>query len=284
MKLAIVLAPLIGMMPLALEASCFGATSSKEVYKFSVVPQLPGDKILSTWGPVLDMVGKASNMCFDVIVEQTITNFERGLISGDPDFAFVNPYHAYLSFENAGYDSIIVDSHRKLTGILVVQAESDITSIDQLDGAAIAFPSPNAFGASLLIQSFLTQNNISYSPVYRATHSDVYRSVALGLNKAAGGVNNTLDRERVEVQNALRVLHQTEGYVAHPIIAHPRVPKEAIDKFVSEFLLLASKSQHKEAFDAIQIPAPRKSEYVKDFAPLQELNLDAFVELFEKVK
>jgi phosphonate transport system substrate-binding protein len=50
-----------------------------------------------------------------------------------------------------GYIPLLRDGSKQLKGILVVLKEGDIDDIQKLDGKKIAFPSPNAFGASFFI-------------------------------------------------------------------------------------------------------------------------------------
>lgn len=129
----------------------------------------------------------------------------------------MNPYHQVMVRQR--YQPLVGDGATLLRGILAVRRDSPITSLQQLNGAMIAFPSPNAFAASLLIRAHLRQQGVAFTPVYLKTHSNVYRAVAIDQVGAGGGVNNTLQREPVELRERLRVLFTTPGYPAHPFSA-----------------------------------------------------------------
>ena len=61
--------------------------------------------------------------------------------------------------------------------------------MQDLDGADIAFPAPNAFGASLYMRALLAeQEKININPIYVETHANVYRNVIFGRASAGGGV------------------------------------------------------------------------------------------------
>ena len=64
----------------------------------------------------------------------------------------------------------------------------NIEHLQQLEGKDIAFPAPNALGASLIIRADLVQlHRVSFTPKYVQTHSSVYLNVALGRMAAGGG-------------------------------------------------------------------------------------------------
>lgn len=109
-----------------------------------------------------------------------------------PDFAFVN-LHEVIAKKRKGYIPLLMDGRSKLTGILVVQANSPIKSIQELEGKAVAFPAPNAFAASLLIRAELAKE-VYIKPKYLLTHASSYRAAAIGDVVASGGVNSTLQR------------------------------------------------------------------------------------------
>jgi phosphonate transport system substrate-binding protein len=177
----------------------------------------------------------------------------------------------------AGYIPIIHDDHQRLTGILVVRKDSPVTRIDQLDGATIAFPAPNAFGASLYMRALLTEKfHLRFTPVYRTTHSNVYRHVLNGHVKAGGGIQQTFDKEAPEVRESLRVLYETPAAYSHPIVVHPRVQAAARHAVQRAFLELAKRADHASLLKEIQISAPAIAKY-EDYAPIEKLGLERFV-------
>lgn len=255
------------------EAACHIDSADDPEYSFGVVPQLPAEQIYRDWTPVLNRLGSEIGVCFTILVETTIPNFERALNAGTYDFAFANPFHAVIAHEQVGYLPIIVDKRRQLNGILVVRADSNFTKLSDLDGMRIVFPSPNAFGASLLIRQDLHGNDINVDVEYVGTHSNVYRQVALGIADAGGGVNNTLIRENDSLRGQLRVLHETRDFAAHPIVVHPDVPKELVVAFQQAILGLSQQPDSERSLKAIQIPEPRIADYQIDYAPIAELGL-----------
>ena len=259
------------------QAACLGDPKAPRTHEVHVVPQLTPSVMQGNWAPLLEQLGRQTGLCFELRIASTIPAFENALLSGQPDFAFVNPYHAIVARKTHGYLPLVVDSKEKLSGLLMVRADSPIQSIRELDGQTIAFPAPNAFAASLLLRSQLAQQGIRIQPKYVKTHANAYRAVILGDVVAGGGVNNTLKRESAGVREQLRILYETPGYAPHPFVAHPRVAAPLRETVIQAFLKLHDSDAGIKMLDAIQIPLPVRADYARDFAPLESLQIDKFV-------
>jgi phosphonate transport system substrate-binding protein len=259
------------------QATCLGEQSTTKAYLFDVVPQLTSSKIYTTWSPLLQRVGQDAGLCFELRVSATIPEFEKKLLKGEPEFVFLNPYHAVLAYQKKKYQPLLADSEDLLTGILVVRADSPIKSLDDLKGKNIAFPAPNAFAASLLIRAELAKNKIDITPVFVKTHSNVYRSVIGKDVIAGGGVNNTLDNEVPEVRQQLRVLYETSAYTPHPVATHPSVPAAVRERFLKAMLKLTQDEEGRKLLDGISLHKPQAVTYAKHYQPLESLRLEKFL-------
>ena len=197
-------------------------------------------------------------------------------MDGHYDFAYMNPYHILKTHDAQGYLPLIRDGGRKLTGILVVHKESPIQSVQELAGKRIAFPAPNALGASLLMRAELAKlHDVELLPQYVQTHSSVYLHVALGLTTAGGGVASTLRSQKPELREKLRILYETKPVNPHPVSVHPRVP-EAHRKQVLQALLEMAKTE-KGASLLAKIPMHKAVVAdMDDYRPMSTLGLEEF--------
>lgn len=159
--------------------------------------------------------------------------------------------------------------------------EGGIKQISDLQGQRVDFPAPNAFAASLLLRSYLSQLKINIKPQYVKTHSNVYRSVLIGDAAAGGGVNKTLEAEPEEIQKKLRVIYETPGYRSHPIIASPAVSKKLRDNIQKSFIALSKTPQGRELLAGVQLNDPIAVSYEKDYRPLEQLGLQKLVVIDE---
>ena len=267
----------IAFFSLSASASCVGDQQSDKVYKVSVVPQKSPSEIFSVWSQLLDRVGKKTGMCFTLTLQSNIQDFEARLLTGEPDFSWVNPYHALMAHNKHGYLTLVRDGKSLLSGLLTVRGDSPVNSLDQLSDANIAFPSPNAFAASLLIRAMLDKQNVPIKPIYVKTHTNVYRATLVGDVKAGGGVNNTFDREPQALRDELRVLYQTPSYAPHPLIVNPRVPQADQQAFTKAFLALTEDPKMAALLEKIPMPMPVLADYDRDYRPLESLGLEKYV-------
>ncbi len=208
---------------LACMALSFVATA--QTYTFAVVPQFEQRKLFAIWKPIVDELQKRTGISLELVATLTIKEFERELEKGTFDFVYTNPYHILKVSTSQGYIPLVRDA-APLRGILVVRKDSPIRSPAELDGKTVAYPSPNAIGASLLMRADLARLYHAITlPLYVKTHSSVYLHVANGLAEAGGGVEKTLHEQDGAVRDSLRVLYTTRDMPSHPIAAHPRTPK-----------------------------------------------------------
>jgi phosphonate transport system substrate-binding protein len=252
------------------------ATGVPSTLTVAVVPQFTPEIIVRTWTPLLDAVAKASGLRFTLRHYASIPDFEQGFARGEPDLVFLNPYHLVMARRAAGYRPIVRDSLTPLTGILVVRRDAPIDRVRQLQGATIAFPAPNAFGASLYLRALLSETEqIRFTPVYRKTHSNVFRHVLSGEAQAGGAIRRTLEREAPAVQDALRILYETPPAPPHPIAVHPRVPAATALRVQHVLLDLARSEAGQALLTAVDLPQPVRTDY-DDYRALERLGLDRY--------
>ena len=255
----------------------FTATAATE-YIWSVVPQFTGTAVHRDWTPIIEHIEVKTGYRFRLKIYGSIPEFEKGFLNGVPDFAYMNPYHVVMAKDAQGYVPIVRNSKRTLTGIIVTRKDNSINNVKDLHGHKIAFPSPNAFAASLYMRALLKEKEgIDFKAQYAGTHSNAYRLTLAGKTVAAGAVNRTLKKERKEVQQNLKIIYKTPSFPSHPLTVHKRVPTKVI-KAVQETLLELNKTeQGKKLLAAILLSNPIKANYARDYQNLKSLSLDKYI-------
>ncbi|MGB0750107.1 MAG: phosphate/phosphite/phosphonate ABC transporter substrate-binding protein [Magnetospiraceae bacterium] len=260
---------LVGLAPPA-------QAQGKKIYTFGVVPQFEARKLAAIWVPILQALGKETGLTFEMVGSPQIPAFEKSFQLGEFDFAYMNPYHSVIAMKTQGYVPLVRDGSRKLTGILVVRKDSPYQDVQDLQGQKVAFPAPNALGASLLMRAELKKlHNLDVVPLYVQTHSSVYLNVLLGEAAAGGGVNATLKSQDTKIQDNLRVIYTTRGMAPHPVVAHPRVTAAVAEAVKAAFLKLAGTEEGKALLAKIPMrkAIPAISE---DYLVLREWGLEDF--------
>ncbi|WP_424940761.1 phosphate/phosphite/phosphonate ABC transporter substrate-binding protein [Aliiroseovarius sp. S253] len=247
-----------------------------QTYTFGIVPQFEARKLARIWEPIISEIEKRTGYDFEIVGSPRIPEFETSFMNGEFDFAYMNPYHAIIAAQTQGYQPLIRDGGRELFGILVVRDDSEYQSVEDLEGQTIAFPAPNALGASLLIRSDLTnQRKVGFSPMYVSTHGSAYLNVILNQAAAAGGVMGTFRSQPIEISEQLRVLYKTTRVPPHPIAAHPRVPEEVQRQVTQAFLDLWKTGYGRELLERVPIREVIETS-LEDYTELQGMGLDEF--------
>ena len=269
---------LLGALCLALFACAAAAEAPR--YSVSVVPQYSAIELHKDWFPLLARISKDTGFALELKLAASIPLFEAGFLKGEPDFAYLNPYHAVMAKKAQAYVPLWHDS-RPLSGILLVRKDSPyqtLKDLKDLKGLKIAFPAPNAFGASLYMRALLTEEaGIAFEQDFVKTHPNVIRHVIRQEAAAGGSIASAFEDEGPEVRAQLRIIYQTPKVASHPLVAHPRVPEEVQKKLTQAFLALTQDEEGRTLLKNIRTPAPEASNYPRDYLPLEKLNIKKYL-------
>lgn len=257
-----------------LGAQLFGFAEAVETeYLFSVVPQQSASKTAKTWGPVVRYLAEQTGHNLRLRTYKSIDVFERALHRGEADLSYMNPLQYVTSHEKQGYLAFAKAKGKRIKGILVVKKDSPIHTLKQLDGTRLAFPSPGAFAATLLVRADLLQQGVSVTPVYVRSHDSGYLNVTKGRFVASGGVLRTFNNMDANVRDQLRILHTTSAYTPHAIAAHPRVPAVVVTDVQQALLGMAKNENGRKLLQGLKIKAWEKAQN-NDWDDVRALNFE----------
>lgn len=247
-----------------------------QTYTIGIVPQFDSRQLSATWTPIIDYLESETGYEFTFVGSPRIPEFEVAFKNGEFDFAYMNPYHVLRAAEAQGYQPLVRDGGRKLYGVLVVQKDGPIQDMSDLNGGQIAFPAPNALGASLMMRALLVrEHGLEFQSVFVSTHTSAYMNVALGQADAAGGVQSTLNQLAPEVRERLRIIYETPKVEPHPVVAHPRVPDAVRDAVRDAFLKLGQSEEGLALLAPVPMKMPVPATY-NDYLPLSVMGLEVF--------
>jgi phosphonate transport system substrate-binding protein len=229
------------------------AFAKEKSYSFAVVPQQSAKQLAKRWTPVFRYIHEKSGIKLQFKTAKNIPEFEKRLAEGDYDFAYMNPYHFTVFNREPGYKAVAVRKEQPIRGIIVARKDSKITSLAELSGQTLAFPSPAAFAASVLPRAKLSNDNINFTPKYVSSHDSVYLNVAKGIFPAGGGVKRTFNNAPESVKEQLKVLWTTEPYTPHAIAAHPKVKVAVIEKVQQAFIDMFNDPKGKALLQSLKI-------------------------------
>ncbi|UAB74073.1 phosphate/phosphite/phosphonate ABC transporter substrate-binding protein [Vibrio sp. SCSIO 43132] len=204
---------------LLLVLTLFSTSSWSDEITFGVVPQQSAKKLAAKWGPIFLYISKKTGHNIHFATAKDIPTFEKRLLNGEYDLAYMNPYHYTVFSQKPGYQAFAKQTDKKIKGIVVVPKDSELKDLAELSGSTLAFPSPAAFAASVLPRAKMQQEGISFSPQYVSSHDSVYLAVSKGIFPAGGGVMRTFNNTSPEVRSSLKVMWSTPGYTPHAFAA-----------------------------------------------------------------
>lgn len=270
------------VMAVVLSALVSVSAGAGQTYVVAVYPQFTPVDIGMRWMPLLKRLESAVGVSFQLRVFDKAPTFEVDFLYGGPDFLFLNPYHMVMANRAQGYVPLVRSVEPQM-GILVVERDGPVRTLADLQGGKVAFPSPNAFGASLYMRALLAEKEkIAFTPVYVGTHQNVYRHVILGDEAAGGGIVMTLEHEPVAVKSRLRILHKTPEFSSHPLAAHPRVSKEIREKVTQALLALKEDVAGRKLLEDVELGGAVAADYIRDYQPLEKLKLDRYLVVDKK--
>jgi phosphonate transport system substrate-binding protein len=270
-----------GIVAGVLAGLCLSAAPSEasrqQNYTLAIVPYQTPQSIYKDWSPLTARLSTRLDAKIELLIYRSIPSFEAELLKGIPDFAFMNPYHQVMARKRQGYLPL-VRSENKLTGILVVRRDSPVRTVQELEGRRMAFPAPNAFGASLYMRTLLIEREkLSFKPYYVNAHNEVYRHVILGEADAGGGISHTFNKEPDSVKKKLRILYETPTSAPHALAVHPRIQKSVWEAVIDTILSLNTEPAYEQLLQAIHLAGPIRADYQRDYAPLEYLGLEKYV-------
>ncbi|WP_018228736.1 phosphate/phosphite/phosphonate ABC transporter substrate-binding protein [Methyloversatilis universalis] len=222
-----------------LEAAC----PAEGVLTVGVVPQQSASELAQSWIPLLKEVSAATGCEFRFATAPTITEFEKRLARGDYAIAYMNPYHYVVFHQASGYQAFAREKDRRLRGLLVVRSDSPVTSVQELDGREVVFPSPAAFAATVIPLAELKKGGVSVKPRFVASHDSVYLNVSRGLAVAGGGIERTLEAIDADVRDRLKVIWRSAEYPPHAFARLPTLPDALGRSFVDGVQAVAATPQ-----------------------------------------
>ena len=222
-----------------------------ETLTFGIVPQQSAKRLAETWGPLLAILSEKTGKNIEFATAKDIPTFEKRLASQEYDFAYMNPYHYVVFSEQAGYSALAKQKDKKIQGIVVIHKDSDINSIQELDGKQVAFPAPAAFAATLIPLASMRQLGIDLEPIYVLSHDSVYLNVEREFLIAGGGIVRTLSTLPEEARKNLKVLWKSKQYTPHAIASKSSISNETRKSILDALLSLNGDPKYAERLKAI---------------------------------
>jgi phosphonate transport system substrate-binding protein len=211
------------------------ARAAEPSYNFSPVNQYNLQVSASFWNPIIHYVSSRSGVRLNLKLGRTSADTTSYVLAREVDFAFTN--HLFSpERDKMGWTVFGRRNAPPVRAQIVVPADSPITRLDQLKGAAVAFPGPEALVAYKATYAELIRRNVPVNVVFAGNMDAAFTQLFAGTARAAGANSQLVQNYGGREGKSFRVLWSSAPFNDLALMASPRVPREQVRAVARAFL------------------------------------------------
>ena len=235
-------------LALVLVFFCSTSYGEEKVYTFGVLNQQSPELTAEKWNPILQYLSKVAGISLKLKMGPTVKSTDDMMGTGEFDFVFTN-HHLQKEYQKIGFKTLAKWAGPPIYGVFIISPESKITSLRDLNGKKIAFPSKDAFIAYAVPMVELKKQNIKVEPVFAGNQEGALGQIKFKQVDASAVNSRNLSQfiEREKVQ--LKEIWKSEPYSEIPVIVHPRVESKVASKVQKALINMAGDPQAKDILD-----------------------------------
>jgi len=228
------------MLVAAVFAACIPpAFAQGGVASFAVISQRSPTLTAQYWNPILAHVGARSGVTLDLKLHRSGPEHAAMIARGDADFIYSNHNFAPEN-DGAGYRVIARDAQSAIAGQIVVQQDSRVVRLSELQGQKVVFPSKAAFVGYHVPMDALLAGDIRVEAIFAGNQEGAMGQLRAGVAMAAA-VNSEVMKVYAEREGfAYRALWTSEPFQSIPVSVHPRVPAETVQRVRDALVRMAN--------------------------------------------
>jgi len=218
-------------------------------YNFSPVNQYNLQVSASFWNPIIRYVSQKSGVRLNLKLGRTSADTTSYVLAREVDFAFTN--HLFSPERSKmGWTVFGRRNAPPVQAQIVVPADSPIRSLDQLAGAPVAFPGPEALVAYKVTYAQLLRKDIPVDVVFAGNMDAAFTQMFAGKARAAGANSQLVQNYQRREHKAFRVLWSSAPFNDLALMASPRVPAAQVAAVAAAFLGMDKDPEGRRILDA----------------------------------
>lgn len=233
---------LCGMLSLLSALDALAASSS---YSFAPTNQTSITDTAVEWNPILEWVSKESGISLTLKLGKDAIATTAMLERGEVDFALNNHFFT-PERDNGRWHVIARINEPPIRGVLLTKARSPIYSLADLNEAAVAFPSREAFVAYRLTTRELRRRGVKVNAVFGGNQGAALSLLQNDAVVAVGMADNIAKHMLAGHSDDYRVLWLSDAYPSLPILASSHVPPGVVKKIKAAFIAMQDDAQGKK--------------------------------------
>jgi phosphonate transport system substrate-binding protein len=223
--------------------------ASAQALRFGVLNQRSPQLTAQYWNPILDYVSRKSGAALELRIGKSAPDTTAMAVRGELDFYYTNHLFnverdrlGWLVFGRGAGDGIRAE--------IVVAKESKVTSIKELQGQGVVFPSPEAFLGYWVPMDALQKAGVQVLAQFAGNQEGAIAQLRSGAAVAAG-VNAKVIAEYAKRENlAYRSLWSSQPYLDLALMAHPQVPAATVAGVRAAFIGMAQDAEGARILEA----------------------------------
>jgi len=218
LRVAFLLTALVGFRP---------ASAESGVYSFNVLNHRSVALTAQYWNPILLYVRDKTGITLELKLTRTAQEHTATAETGVYDFLYTNHFFT-PEREKLGYRVIARSAGPGIRGQIIVNPDSPIRDIRELEGKEVVFPTPDGFTGYWVPMDALVNAGVTVKRVFSG-NQELSMGRVRNEEVAAAAVNSAvLENFARRTGYNYRVLWSSAAYYDLCIMAHPRVPKEKV--------------------------------------------------------
>ncbi len=210
----------------ALASTARGA-DAEPPYLFNVLNHRSVALTAQYWNPILLYVSRKSGVPLELRLNRT--SRENTAIAETGVYHFLYTNHFFTpERDRLGFKVIARPAGPGIRAQIVVNKESPIQSLRDLEGKEVAFPTPDGFTGYWLPMDALLRSKVNVKSVFSGNQEASFSQVRIDKVSAAGVNSVALETYARRENYEYRVLWTSELYGDLCIMANPKVPADRI--------------------------------------------------------
>lgn len=222
-------------------------------YSWGVLNQQSPAQTAALWNPILTYLGNKTGLKFRLRMGSTVQ--ETDLMSKRGEFDFLYNNHIFdPEFDDANYRPLAQWGGKPLVGQIVVNVDSPLRTLKDLEGKKVVFPSRDAFIAYQVTRDALRKAGVRIEEVFGANQNGAAVQLASGRADAASLNKFFANRFQTEGKGKFRPLYESGAWPNIPVLAHPRIPDKDASAVRQALLDMSTDPEGKALLENLKIP------------------------------
>lgn len=229
-----------------------------KVLKMGLIPADDAEEMIRNYEPIKKYLSEELGVPVEIQVTSDYSAAIEAMRAKHIDMAWFGPF-SYVIAANVANAEAIVNGVKEDTGsssyksVIVVSADSGITSLEDLKGKSFAFVDPASTSGNLIPRKMLIENGINpdkdfSTSFYAGTHNSVLYAIANGKVDAGATGDNVYDRMVKEGEinpDENMIIYESDPIPGSPIVVRGDLSAEFKKKIQDVLVAMDKQTIHK---------------------------------------